>query len=937
MSDDLSELDSFNEKLNKTTATEAYPAPPQALTIASEETEENSPTKSKDASMWAVQGTNYFPCDESVKELASAQYEVCYSPNSGYFFRQTSVKTDELLKLPDSASEEVIQNIENFWTKEAHFRSFGFLWKRGILLWGPAGCHPKGTKVIMFDGSTKDVSDVKIGDILMGPDSKPRHVLELKRGVGKMYKVSPTKGKPFIVNEDHILALHPSSRRHAIKSRFNMKVSDFLKQGPDFRKDSKLYRAEAIDWHNKTGLPIPPYILGLWLGDGNTNQPALTTMDREIKEAWCSWVKSEGAEINSYKVTNSKATTYAAMMPDMGRRPFTNSARNALRKAGVLGNKHIPMSYLTASIEDRFQLLAGLIDSNGHYNERCYDFISKSKKLAENVLFLARSLGFAAYIKSAEKGCTYLGKKKIGTYWRLSISGNCDRIPSRLERKKGTERKQVKNHLVTGFTLEELPEDEYFGFILDQDHLYLLDDFTVTHNSGKTATLQLVAENIIKRGGIAVYVNDPTHTAHGLAVMRKIEPNRPIVVMMEDLDTLLQQHGEQSILALLDGELQVDNVCFIACHSPDTKILTKDLRWVPARDLKEGDELWGFDEHRSDAPEGISPSAYRRQSARRFKTATVVSSFTATKECVRVHLDTGESFVCTTDHPWLSYGAKGRGGKNLEWELAENLLERPNLVRPFLPWEEDTSKDAGWLAGMLDGEGNVYFNRDNGACGIAVCQRLGKTADKLVEMANKFGKFKATVLIPKVEQHSDQIRLRNTGGTAEAAAILGKVRPERLIDNFDLTGKIVQRNFEARVVHIEHIGKQEVQSLETTSKTYFAEGFAVHNTTNYPERLDKRLVNRPSRFDIVKLVAMPNAEARRLFLSKKARNLKDNPAELDKWVKGTEGFSIAHLKELIISVEIFEADVEYAIKRLRKMIDTSPKSTDALRSPGQYN
>lgn len=594
MSDDLSELDSFNEKLNKTTATEAYPAPPQALTIASEETEENSPTKSKDASMWAVQGTNYFPCDESVKELASAQYEVCYSPNSGYFFRQTSVKTDELIKLPDSASEEVIQNIENFWTKEAHFRSFGFLWKRGILLWGPAG-------------------------------------------------------------------------------------------------------------------------------------------------------------------------------------------------------------------------------------------------------------------------------------------------------------------------------------------------------SGKTCTIQLVAENIIKRGGIAVYVNDPTHTAHGLAVMRKIEPNRPIVVMMEDLDTLLQQHGEQSILALLDGELQVDNVCFIACHSPDTKILTKDLRWVPARDLKEGDELWGFDEHRSDAPEGISPSAYRRQSARRFKTATVVSSFTATKECVRVHLDTGESFVCTTDHPWLSYGAKGRGGKNLEWELAENLLERPNLVRPFLPWEEDTSKDAGWLAGMLDGEGNVYFNRDNGACGIAVCQRLGKTADKLVEIANKFGKFKATVLIPKVEQHSDQIRLRNTGGTAEAAAILGKVRPERLIDNFDLTGKIVQRNFEARVVHIEHIGKQEVQSLETTSKTYFAEGFAVHNTTNYPERLDKRLVNRPSRFDIVKLVAMPNAEARRLFLSKKARNLKDNPAELDKWVKGTEGFSIAHLKELIISVEIFEADVEYAIKRLRKMIDTSPKSTDALRSPGQYN
>ena len=101
---------------------------------------DDEPTKeAKDASMWAVQGPNFFPCDEAVKILAPGQYEVMHSQSSGYFFQRKLANFDELMRLPDSASEEIYKNIETFWTKEEHFRSFGFLWKRGILLWGPAG------------------------------------------------------------------------------------------------------------------------------------------------------------------------------------------------------------------------------------------------------------------------------------------------------------------------------------------------------------------------------------------------------------------------------------------------------------------------------------------------------------------------------------------------------------------------------------------------------------------------------------------------------------------------------------------------------------------------------------------------------------------------------------------------------------------------------
>lgn len=107
-------------------------------------------------------------------------------------------------------------------------------------------------------------------------------------------------------------------------------------------------------------------------------------------------------------------------------------------------------------------------------------------------------------------------------------------------------------------------------------------------------------------------------------------------------------------------------------------------------------------------------------------------------------------------------------------------------------------------------------------------------------------------------------------------------------------------------------------------------------TTNYPERLDKRFINRPSRFDIVKKIGMPNKEARRLYLTTKCvrLNAPETRDELDKWVRLSEGFSIAHLKELIVSVEVFEVSLENAVARLKTMMNVSPVSGDEGNKPG---
>lgn len=89
--------------------------------------------------------------------------------------------------------------------------------------------------------------------------------------------------------------------------------------------------------------------------------------------------------------------------------------------------------------------------------------------------------------------------------------------------------------------------------------------------SGKTTSLMLMAQEIVERQrGIVVQIDSPDLAAICLSFIRKIEPDRPIVAMMEDLDALVQRHGENNFLALLDGETQVDRIVYVAtCNYPE--------------------------------------------------------------------------------------------------------------------------------------------------------------------------------------------------------------------------------------------------------------------------------------------------------------------------------------------------------------------------------
>lgn len=360
-------------------------------------------------------------------------------------------------------------------------------------------CHGKGTKILMFDGSIKNVEDVKVGDKLMGDDSQPRKVSKLHTGKDLLFNVTDNKNKEsYIINKEHILVLK-NIHKHSYggKKITEIKVSDYLEKSKMFKWGHKGYRV-GVDFKQQN-LPIDPYFIGLWLGDGHSNESAVTTMDKEIVKYLKEFASSQKMQLRKKELPNNKASTYfitrqknSPPVDSRNKKGYGDhkiSFKEKLRNLSVLGNKHIPDIYKINDRETRLQVLAGLVDSDGYVFKNGIEIATKFIRLRDDIIFLARSLGIAA------KYTTKVIKNK--SYYRISLYGEVEDIPTILPRKKLRKRLQIKNALHYGIEINPLGEGNYYGFEIDGNHRYLLGDFTVTHN---TTFAQTISYNLDKSG-----------------------------------------------------------------------------------------------------------------------------------------------------------------------------------------------------------------------------------------------------------------------------------------------------------------------------------------------------------------------------------------------------------------------------------------------------
>lgn len=333
---------------------------------------------------------------------------------------------------------------------------------------GGGKCLGLGTPVMLFDGRVIPVEAVRPGDQLMGPDSRPRNVLRTTRGRSPLYRVTPTKGDPWVCNDVHVLTLVNTTTGKVL----DVDLPDYLDTSATFKHLHKQF-AVGVDFPPVPPPVVDPYFLGVWLGDGGKdyerNGVRISKGDPEILACMQATAAAWGLRVETY--SGQSCPTHRIV----GTPKVPNPLRNALR-ACVSEDFVVAPAYLLGSRETRAELLAGLLDTDGHHAHGGYDFVQKRKPIADAVVWLARSLGLRAYLRPKIVA-------GYGEYWRVSISGDCTHLPLRIARKRPVARAHKKNVLRTAFALAPIGEGEYAGFTLDGDGRFLLGDFTVTHNT----------------------------------------------------------------------------------------------------------------------------------------------------------------------------------------------------------------------------------------------------------------------------------------------------------------------------------------------------------------------------------------------------------------------------------------------------------------------
>jgi len=346
-------------------------------------------------------------------------------------------------------------------------------------------------KVLMFDGSTKHASDVHAGDVLMGDNSTPRRVLSVDQYKDEILKVIPSRDSTWTIGRSQMLSLQVSYVPHKLKSFIRGDVSDisvrrFLEFGQESRRVWKVYQ-RPVDFTEPDDLLIDPYIIGLWLGDGDRSRLILTQDDSypHVIKAWRDYWTSIGFKVDR--------CVYGNRCPRYFVRGRTQEYTRYIRSTLVPNNqpategttykqtyghleKRIPRVYLMSSRRSRLALLAGLIDTDGCVDKKAYVVTTSVKSLASDVKWLARSLGL--YSSVSEKTTQIKKINYKGTAYNVYISGSAEIIDEIPTREKHVQNGDVtRNPTIQEIKLQSLGEGVCYRFNTDGNQRYLMNNF----------------------------------------------------------------------------------------------------------------------------------------------------------------------------------------------------------------------------------------------------------------------------------------------------------------------------------------------------------------------------------------------------------------------------------------------------------------------------
>ena len=244
------------------------------------------------------------------------------------------------------------------------------------------------TTPILTPAGFKPLGDLNVGDLIYGDDGKTTQIQFITDTMNDRpcYRIEFSHGDSVIADAEHLWTIVKKNREMTVTT---MEMIEFFHKYQGTSQSIHIRHCEAVEFDHAE-LPLEPYILGLWLGDGGTSDTRITSHISDYAEIHRK-VTGLGYKISEFRTPTPEEPTGNFTIYDV---------TTKLKQLGVWGNKHIPQSYLMASKEQRLELLRGLMDSDGTAEKHGPCRFSQSDlELIKQVRFLLSTLGIKSTLK----------------------------------------------------------------------------------------------------------------------------------------------------------------------------------------------------------------------------------------------------------------------------------------------------------------------------------------------------------------------------------------------------------------------------------------------------------------------------------------------------------------------------------------------------------
>lgn len=358
---------------------------------------------------------------------------------------------------------------------------------------------PMDANILTPNGWVKN-KDLRIGQEVCSIDGEKSFVTGIYyNGIRPMYEIVFTDGRRVECSDEHLWEIGSCTFKSGNRVVNTLQLKDMQENSVAFRNRMHVPKFSG-KFGEKKNLIIPPYILGVLIGDGClTRGVTWCKPDNFIADKVQSLIKfphylkkgkvKQGAD--TYRITTKRGQPNP-MLIELARLGLRNKRSK---------DKFIPKEYISLCREQRIELLNGLMDTDGYAdtNGGCY-YYSKSKKLAEDVQYLCHSLGYRASINTK---IAKLNGKEYGDFYTVVICADDDREIFTSPTKKCRTRKRNRSNI----TIREV---NYIGekecqciSVSHERKLYVTDGFIMTHNTSLALTF---INNAAKQGHkVAMY------------------------------------------------------------------------------------------------------------------------------------------------------------------------------------------------------------------------------------------------------------------------------------------------------------------------------------------------------------------------------------------------------------------------------------------------